>query len=119
MPNVDQFFSACVYARERVNPHLFVYAASVAILHRNDTRHIALPPNCEVLPELYVEGGVFARAREEVGIVPSGSRVRPRSFHSFPTSTEYAYAYPAPTYSYVTVPVTPYCCLAYLSYRYI
>lgn len=76
MSNVDQFFSACVYARERVNPHMFVYAASVALLHRNDTRHIQIPPNCEVLPELYVDGSIFARAKEEVGVIPSGSRVR-------------------------------------------
>lgn len=75
MSNIDQFFSACVYARERVNPHMFVYAASVALLHRNDTRHIPIPPNCEVLPELYVDGSIFARAKEEVGVIPSGSRV--------------------------------------------
>ncbi|KAK7595536.1 hypothetical protein V9T40_013361 [Parthenolecanium corni] len=75
MSNIDQFFSACVYARERVNPHMFVYAASVALLHRNDTRHIPIPPNCEVLPELYVDGSIFARAKEEVGVIPSGSRL--------------------------------------------
>lgn len=75
MPNVDQFLSACVYCRERVNPFVFVYAASVAILHRNDTRNVPLPAHVEVFPELYIDSGVITRAREEVGVIPAGSRV--------------------------------------------
>ncbi len=72
---MDQFLSACVYARERVNPFVFSYAASVAILHRRDTRNVPLPANVEVFPELYVDSAVFGQAREEVSLVPVGSRV--------------------------------------------
>lgn len=64
-----------VYARERVNPYLFVYAASIAILHRSDTQNVSLPSHVEVFPKLYMDNTVFGRALEETSVVPDGSRV--------------------------------------------
>lgn len=72
---MDQFLSICAYTRDKVNPYLFVYAASVAMLHRSDTRGVSLPAHVQIFPELYMDSSVFGRAREEISIVPTGSRV--------------------------------------------
>ncbi|XP_026277611.1 phenoloxidase 2 [Frankliniella occidentalis] len=69
MRNLDDFLSAAVYARSHLNPYLFVYAYSVALLHRDDTRNAHLPPLAELFPEKYVNGDLFARAREETNTV--------------------------------------------------
>ncbi|XP_034237614.1 phenoloxidase 1-like [Thrips palmi] len=68
MRNLDDFLSAAVYARSHLNPYLFVYAYSVALLHRDDTRNAHLPPLAELFPEKYVNGALFARAREETNM---------------------------------------------------
>ena len=65
----DDFLSAAAYARSHLNPYLFVYAFSVAMLHREDTRDAHLPPVSELFPEKYVDGALFARAREEANTV--------------------------------------------------
>lgn len=64
-----------VFCRDRVNPQMFIYALSVAILHRPDTKDLPIPPLTEVFPDKYIDSGVFARAREEANIVPTDSRV--------------------------------------------
>lgn len=69
MRNLDDFLSAAVYARSHLNPYLFVYAYSVALLHREDTKNAHLPPLAELFPEKYVNGGFFASAREEANTV--------------------------------------------------
>ncbi|KAJ9574114.1 hypothetical protein L9F63_008528, partial [Diploptera punctata] len=40
----DTFYRTACWARDRVNEGQFVYALSVAVLHREDTRGIVLPP---------------------------------------------------------------------------
>ncbi|KAG8238621.1 hypothetical protein J437_LFUL018539 [Ladona fulva] len=75
MRTFDDFLAVSVYARDRVNPYLFVYALSVAILHRPDTKGLQLPPLTEIFPEKYVDGGLFERAREESSILSEGARV--------------------------------------------
>lgn len=75
MRNLEDFISATVYCRDRLNPYLFIYALSVAILHRPDTRNLQIPSLCEVFPEKYMDGAVFSQAREEANIVPDGQRV--------------------------------------------
>lgn len=64
-----------VYCRDRVNPQMFIYALSVAILHRPDTKDVPIPPLSEIFPDKYIDSAVFARAREEANVVPAGSRV--------------------------------------------
>nr|CAD7203863.1 unnamed protein product [Timema douglasi] len=76
MRTYDDFLSAAVYCRDRLNPNMFIYALSVAILHRPDTRNLEVPPLSEVFPDKYMDSAVFARAKEESNVVSSGSRVR-------------------------------------------
>lgn len=64
-----------VYARDRVNPLLFNYALSVAILHRPDTRDMNLPLISELFPDKFIDSRVFGQIREEATVVPEGSRV--------------------------------------------
>lgn len=74
MRTYEDFQAVAVYARDRVNPYMFVYALSVAILHRPDTKGLQLPPHSEIFPEKYVDGALFARAREESNVLSEGSR---------------------------------------------
>jgi len=75
MRTYDDFLSVSVYCRDRVNPDMFIYALSVAILHRSDTKDLPIPPLSEIFPDKYLDGAIFARAREEANIAPTGSRV--------------------------------------------
>jgi hypothetical protein len=75
MRNVDDLVSMCAACRERVNPYLFNYALSVALLHRPDTRNLRIPPLFESFPDKFVDGAIFNKARQESEIFPSGSRV--------------------------------------------
>lgn len=73
--NVDELLSLCVYCHDRINPHLFIYALSVVMVHRPDTRNLTLPSHAEIFPKLYMDSSVFSRIREESAVVESGSRV--------------------------------------------
>lgn len=75
MRSYDDFISAAVFARDRVNPYLFNYALSVAIIHRPDTKNVQLPPLFENFPEKYMEGGIFKRAREVTNVLDVSERV--------------------------------------------
>lgn len=75
MRNIDDLVSMSAACRERVNPYLFNYALSVAILHRPDTRNLQVPPLLEAFPDKFVEGSIFNKARRESEIFLSGSRV--------------------------------------------
>jgi len=71
MNTTADFISAASYIRDRVNPGLFVYAFSVAVLHRPDTADITLPPLSETFPDKFVDGSVFVDAREEANHMES------------------------------------------------
>ena len=58
-----------------MNPYMYIYALSVAILHRPDTRRLQIPSLAEVFPDKYMDGAVFAKAKEESNIVPEEQRV--------------------------------------------
>lgn len=73
--SIDDLQSIAVYARDRLNPFLFNYALSVALLHRPDTKGLNLPLFSESFPEKYVDSTVFSQAREEATIVTEGSRM--------------------------------------------
>lgn len=75
MRTFDDFLSASVYCRDTINPNMFIYALSVAILHRPDTKDLPIPPLSEVLPGKFMDSGVFSRAKEEANLVPAGARV--------------------------------------------
>lgn len=75
MRNVDDFLSLACYTRDRVNPYLFNYCLSVALLHRKDTRDVDLPSFIYSFPDKFIDSKILARAREDVNILPEGSRV--------------------------------------------
>ncbi|VVC24126.1 Hypothetical protein CINCED_3A001218 [Cinara cedri] len=70
----DELLSLAVYMRDRINPYMFIYALSVVVIHRPDTRNVELPSHAEMFPSLYMDSSVFGRAREESAVVQSGSR---------------------------------------------
>ncbi|XP_054266087.1 allergen Cr-PI-like [Macrosteles quadrilineatus] len=59
----DTFYQAACWARDRVNEGQFVYALSVAIVKRQDTQNIPLPPQSEVYPNLYVNAQAIQQAQ--------------------------------------------------------
>ncbi|XP_068081328.1 hexamerin-like [Anabrus simplex] len=60
----DTFYKTACWARDRVHHAMFVYALSVAVIHRPDTHDIILPPPYEVYPELFVDTIVIQKAYE-------------------------------------------------------
>ncbi|KAF7284741.1 hypothetical protein GWI33_021611 [Rhynchophorus ferrugineus] len=94
--NVDDLLAVAVYARERVNPYLFNYALSVAILHRSDTQDLDIPSIIRLFPDKYVDSKVFEKAREEANVVPEGSRMPieiPKDFTASDLEEEHKLAY--------------------------
>lgn len=75
MRSLDDLQSCCAYIRDRLNPFMFNYCLSVAMLHRPDTRGLNIPNVMETFPEKYIDGAVFHQAREEATVVPTGSRM--------------------------------------------
>ncbi|KAG8238333.1 hypothetical protein J437_LFUL018618 [Ladona fulva] len=94
--NINDFVSTAVYVRDRINPYMFVYALSVAVLHRQDTRNLEIPPLVEMLPNKFVDGSSFFRAREMANVVPGGSRTPieiPRDYTASDLDPEHRVAY--------------------------
>lgn len=75
MRDVDDLVSVCTYCQLRINPYMFNYCLSVAILHRPDTKGVNIPTFVESFPDKFVDPKVFRRAREVTSIVPAGSRM--------------------------------------------
>ncbi|KAH8401002.1 hypothetical protein KR009_002361, partial [Drosophila setifemur] len=75
MRSVDDLQSVAVYARDRVNPVLFNYALSVALLHRPDTQGLDLPSFSQTFPDRFIDSQVMRQLREESFVVNSGSRM--------------------------------------------
>ncbi|XP_015593471.1 phenoloxidase 1 [Cephus cinctus] len=96
MRTYEDFLSVAVYCRDRLNPNMFIYALSVAILHRPDTKNLPVPPLSEVFPDKYVDSGIFARAKEEANVVPEGARQPieiPRDYTASDLDEEHRVAY--------------------------
>ncbi|KAJ9574111.1 hypothetical protein L9F63_008525, partial [Diploptera punctata] len=60
----DTFYKTACWARDRVNEGMFLYSFSIAVLHRQDTHDIVLPPLYEVYPYLFVENDIIQKAYE-------------------------------------------------------
>ncbi|KAF6200464.1 hypothetical protein GE061_004907, partial [Apolygus lucorum] len=95
--NVDEFFSLAAYARDQdLNPGLFNYAFSVALLHRPDTKNVPIPPLTETFPHKFVGSDVFPRALAESTIVPEDKRKPidiPRDYTATDLDVEHRLAY--------------------------
>lgn len=69
----DTFYNTAVWMRFHVNEYMYLYALSVAILHRPDTKNIRLPPVYEVLPQYFFNEEVIHKAnRIAMGDTQSG-----------------------------------------------
>ncbi|XP_049771429.1 hemocyanin-like [Schistocerca cancellata] len=58
----DALLGTAVFLRDRLNPRLFLYALSVALLHRRDCRGLTLPPAYEITPHMFLTTDVVRRA---------------------------------------------------------
>ncbi|XP_077293795.1 hexamerin 70b-like [Arctopsyche grandis] len=58
----ETFYNTACWAREFMNEQLFVYALSVAIIHRPDCYGLLLPPSYEILPHYYFSNEVMQKA---------------------------------------------------------
>ncbi|KAF6200526.1 hypothetical protein GE061_004969 [Apolygus lucorum] len=74
MRNLEDFISAAVYCRDRINPFLYIYALSVAILHRSDTSELQIAPLVETFPDKFMDSAVFAQVKEEASIVTNSEQ---------------------------------------------
>ncbi|CAL1261552.1 unnamed protein product [Larinioides sclopetarius] len=62
----DDFMNLAKQARSFANEGLFVYAASVAILHREDCRGVTVPPIQEIFPDRFIPSETISLALKEV-----------------------------------------------------
>ncbi|XP_060806548.1 phenoloxidase subunit 2 [Amyelois transitella] len=67
---LQDLLSTCVYARGNLNPQLFNYCYSVALMHRPDTKNIPIQNFAETFPSKFLDSQVFAQARETAAVVP-------------------------------------------------
>nr|AUO15571.1 hexamerin-like protein 2 [Prosarthria teretrirostris] len=58
----DTFYKTAVWAKDHVNEAQFVYAFTLAVLHREDTRDVVLPAPYEIFPQLFVNAHVIQKA---------------------------------------------------------
>jgi len=70
----ETFHDTACWLRDRVNEGQFVYALSVAVLHRAECKGIRLPPAFETYPHLFVTAKVIneayaAKMRQEPAII--------------------------------------------------
>ncbi|XP_026313500.1 phenoloxidase subunit 1 [Hyposmocoma kahamanoa] len=75
MRDVEDLISLCSYCQLRINPYMFNYCLSVAILHRPDTKGLNIPTFVESFPDKFMDPKVFRKAREVTTTVQSGSRM--------------------------------------------
>lgn len=60
----ESFYQAAVFARLNMNEGMFVYALTVAVLHRKDMVNIVLPPPYEVYPFYFFNYDVVQKAQQ-------------------------------------------------------
>nr|CCA94914.1 hemocyanin subunit IIIb [Limulus polyphemus] len=58
----DDFIHLCEQAKEVVNEGMFAYAVSVAVLHRDDCKGLAVPPIQEIFPDRFIPAETVTEA---------------------------------------------------------
>ncbi|KAK9887818.1 hypothetical protein WA026_000133 [Henosepilachna vigintioctopunctata] len=58
----ETFFKTAVFARQHFNEAMFLYTYSVAIIHREDTQGLILPPIYEIYPHYFFNSEVMHKA---------------------------------------------------------
>lgn len=61
--NWDTFFNTIVWARQNINEGMFVYAFTIALIHRPDTREFMIPPIYEIYPHYFFSTEVIHNAQ--------------------------------------------------------
>lgn len=59
----ETFYKTACWARQHMNQGVFVYAFTVAALHRKDCRGIVLPAPYEIMPTFFISADVLAKAQ--------------------------------------------------------
>ncbi|XP_063833186.1 phenoloxidase subunit 2-like [Ostrinia nubilalis] len=94
---LQELLSTCVFARTNLNPQLFNYCYSVAIMHRRDTRNVKIPSFAETFPSKFLDSQVFSQAREMAAVVPQNIPripiIIPRDFTASDLESEHRLAY--------------------------
>ncbi|XP_041971384.1 phenoloxidase 1-like isoform X2 [Aricia agestis] len=94
---LQDFLSLCVYARANLNPQLFNYCYSVALMHRKDTQNVPIQNFAETFPSKFVDSQVFAQARETAAVAAAGAPrtpiIIPRDFTATDLDVEHRLAY--------------------------
>nr|ABW06580.1 prophenoloxidase subunit 2 [Bombyx mandarina] len=67
---LQDLLSTCAFARVNLNPQLFNYCYSVALMHRRDTRKVRVKNFAEVFPSKFLDSQVFTQARETAAVIP-------------------------------------------------
>jgi len=60
----DMFYKVAVWGRQYVNEGIYLYALSVAIVHRQDTYGIVLPPIYEIYPYYFYSSDVISKVHK-------------------------------------------------------
>ncbi|GAB0091392.1 hypothetical protein DMENIID0001_062330 [Sergentomyia squamirostris] len=73
--STEDFISTICYVHERVNPYLFNWALTIAVINRKDTAGYGFPVIPAVFPEKFFDGKLHKDARDAVSVVPQEDRI--------------------------------------------
>nr|WJJ70400.1 venom protein U-MPTX.15-34 [Megalopyge opercularis] len=94
---MQDFLSTCVFTRANLNPQLFNYCYSIALMHRSDTKKVPIQNFAETFPSKFIESKVFTKAREVSAVTPAGVPrtpiIIPRDFTATDLEDEHRVAY--------------------------
>ncbi|XP_050666694.1 phenoloxidase 1-like isoform X1 [Leptidea sinapis] len=94
---LQQFLSTCIYCRVNLNPQLFNYCFSVALMHRPDTKSVTIANFAETFPSKFMTSKAFAQARETAAIASQGAPrtpiIIPRDYTATDLDVEHRLAY--------------------------
>ncbi|XP_061382609.1 phenoloxidase subunit 2-like [Danaus plexippus] len=94
---LQDLLSTCAYSRMHLNPQLFNYCFSVALMHRQDTKNVQLQNHVETFPSKFMNSQVFGQARETAALQAKGSPripiIIPRDFTATDLDVEHRLAY--------------------------
>mgnify|MGYP005983977301 FL=1 len=74
MPDLDHLLFTAMCARDCLNPYLFHYALTVAMLHRPDTKDMAVPTFVEFFPDKFVDAKALAELKDQAILISENSR---------------------------------------------
>ncbi|XP_045454384.1 phenoloxidase subunit 1-like [Melitaea cinxia] len=74
MPELEDLQALCAYSQMRINPYMFNYCLSVAILNRKDTKGLDIPSLVETFPDKFICPQSLKKAREVSNICPPDKR---------------------------------------------